>query len=70
MNEYERAEFLRCQAHECRMWAAISDHPEAKQRWLDLARDYEQQANHIEQQADHIERQTRLLAKRTGTPHQ
>jgi hypothetical protein len=44
------------------MWAAMSDHPEAKQRWLDLARDYEQQA-------DHIEGRARLLIKRIGTPH-
>ena len=48
MDQFQRAEFLRCQAHECRMRAAVTDQGEAKQRWLDLARDYERQADQIE----------------------
>ena len=30
------------------MWAAMTNAYEAKQRWLDLAREYERQADHIE----------------------
>jgi hypothetical protein len=48
MGDRLKVEFLRGQAHECRMRAAMTDQHEAKQRWLDLAREYERQADHIE----------------------
>ena len=48
MDQDEQVELLRSQAHECRMWAAMTTEHEAKQRWLDHAREYERQADQIE----------------------
>ena len=48
MDQYKQVELLRSQAHECRMRAAMTTEHEAKQGWLDLAREYERQADHIE----------------------
>lgn len=56
MDDSQRVEFLRCQAHECRMRAAMTEQREAKQRWLDFARDYEGQADHIRRMSPHSAR--------------
>ena len=56
MDQDEQVEFLRSQANECRMRAAMTTEHEAKQRWLDHAREYERQADQIEaaqRDADH-----------------
>ena len=47
MDDRHHIEFLRCQAHECRIRALMMEHPEAG-RWLDLAREYDRQADHLE----------------------
>ena len=60
MDDRLKIEFLRGQAHECRMRAATADRHEAKHHWLDLAREYDRQA-------DHMEKQIAPLARRTGT---
>ena len=42
MDDRHHIEFLRFQAHECRIRALMREHPEAG-RWLDLAREYDRQ---------------------------
>jgi hypothetical protein len=47
MDDYQRVNYLRGLAHECRMLAAMTNSPEGRQRWLDSARDHERQAEHL-----------------------
>ena len=48
MDEYQKAKFLRDMAQECRMHAAMAMSAERRQRWHDLAQDYERQADQFE----------------------
>ena len=48
MDEYQRAKFIRGMAHECRMHAALAKYPERRLRWLELAQDYERQADQLD----------------------
>ena len=47
MYDRPQIEVLRGQTHECRIRASMMKHPEAE-RWLDLAREYDRQADHLE----------------------
>jgi len=51
MDDRLMVEFLRAQAHESRLRASMTQHPEIGQRWLDLAREYDQQADRLEDKA-------------------
>ena len=48
MDKYQSVQFLRGQAHECRVNAAMANGTEGRQRWLNSAREYERQADQLE----------------------
>jgi hypothetical protein len=47
MDRRQHVQFLRCEAHECRVRASTMKHPETE-HWLNLAREYDRQADQLE----------------------